>query len=201
MPNCLSKPMMCHHSNHAWTIFSIQRLLSIFHVPGYFWQSFCQRQEIVHWQTLIRTMQGKLNYHVGAWRVGCVDCAANEPFVISEDMGWRLFQSLDPGDVWRELPQPSLWRTQFLSSATLPAKHPTWNGIAAVSSGLGGCCGSVGRYPCPWGGRQSPRSSEPEQWLWRWPQEKVLAVTFSSNGLRGVICSWTRGSKCLDPKT
>lgn len=25
-------------------------------------------------------------------------------------------------------------------------------------------------------------------------------VTFSSNGLRGVVCFWAHGSKCLDPK-
>lgn len=34
----------------------------------------------------MRNVWSRLNYHVGVWRVGCVDCAANELFVIIEDV-------------------------------------------------------------------------------------------------------------------
>lgn len=63
----------------------------------------------------------------GVRRAGCVGYAANELSGITKDVGWGLFQSLDPGDV-RALPQPSFGRTQLLSCAAFPAEHSTWNG-------------------------------------------------------------------------
>lgn len=122
-------------------------------------------------------------------RVGVLTVLFNEPFVIPEDVGWRLFQPLDHGDVCHELPHPFEGRSSRCVSV-FQWYVPLEMILLLLPVGWGmSWAGTL--VPVPGG-----TTALLELWL-RWPQEKVFAnaaVTFSSTGLRGdvFLATWIK---------